>query len=165
MTSPTEKPKGCPAPRDANAMLRYDPSGMVLVINKTEEGRQKEIATPWAARNKISSIPVLERPQAIVVITKKNSPRRYIFRPPTMSAMDPDKMRVQPLARELTEAGQSRRFPDRFNSFAIVGRLTTRIPPNIELIKEINAMVPMIIVAFHFEIESALPTIEELEDS
>lgn len=106
MIKPNPNPIGCPAPRQANAIFWFSPCGMLLVINRTEEGRHKAIAKPCVVRKRMSSMPFRERPQAMVVPVIRNIPRRYIFLPPTTSEMDPKASRVHPQERLLTAGGQ-----------------------------------------------------------
>ena len=95
-TSPKEKPMGWPPPMDANAMFLLLPSGNVLVMILTAEGRQKEIATPAKARNTMSCVPVCASPHASVKADWRRHPTRYIGREPTTSATEPRRRRVQP---------------------------------------------------------------------
>jgi hypothetical protein len=81
------------------------------------------------------------------------------------SEIEPERSKVQPQDREPTEAGQSKRFPERLISRAIVGRLTMRIPPSMELTREMPAMVPMMTVALHFEIDSSFVPVKDSDDS
>ena len=79
---------------------------MLLVINRTEEGRHKAIAKPCAVRKKMRSMAFRERPQAMVVPVRRSIPRRYVLLPPTTSEMDPKASRVHPQERLLTAGGQ-----------------------------------------------------------
>lgn len=74
------------------------------------------------------------------------------MRPPTTSAIEPERRRVHPHERAETEAGQSNRSSCRPMSLAIVGRATMLIPETIFAMRDTNATVEMIRVAFHFEI-------------
>jgi hypothetical protein len=95
-TNPRENPIGCPPPIDANAMFLLLPSGKMLVMILTAEGKQKEIATPAKARNTISCVPVCASPQARVNPDWRMQPVRYIGLAPTTSAIEPRSKRVQP---------------------------------------------------------------------
>lgn len=133
--------------------MRQVPVGMLLVMRITDEGRQRDIAIPWAARNRMSSIPVLQTPQAMVVNVRQKVPIRYIFRPPTISATDPNKRRVHPHERAFTEAGQRTRASGRLRFRAMVGRETTSRPASMEFMREMQATLPMRMVALHFEVD------------
>jgi hypothetical protein len=84
---------------DANAMFLLLPSGNVLVMILTAEGRQKEIAMPAKARKTMSCVPVCANPHASVNADCKRQPVRYMGREPTTSATDPRRRRVQPHVR------------------------------------------------------------------
>jgi len=43
----------------------------------------------------------------------------------------------------------------------MLGRLTTRIPPSMELVRLMQATVPMIMLARHFEIEGMLAFVRD----
>jgi hypothetical protein len=77
--------------------LRW-PCGNALVIMLTDVGKQRETATPWNALNRISSIPVLARPEAKMKTPSKKHPMALTFRGPTASAIEAERRRVQPLA-------------------------------------------------------------------
>jgi hypothetical protein len=55
--NPSEKPIGWPPPIEAKAMFLLFPSGNVLVMMLTAEGRQKEMAIPANPRNIMSCVP------------------------------------------------------------------------------------------------------------
>jgi hypothetical protein len=74
------------------------PSGNVLVMIETADGRQNEIATPAKARKTMSWVAVVARPQANVNADCKTQPVRYMGRLPTTSATDPSSSNVQPHA-------------------------------------------------------------------
>jgi hypothetical protein len=103
--------------------------------------------------------------QAIVVNTKKNSPTRYIFLLPITSDIEPERSKVHPQAREPTEAGQSRRFPEILISRAIVGRLTMRIPPSMAVTRLRQDIEPMMTVALHVDIDSVFVPVKDSDDS
>lgn len=114
---------------------------MLLVTKRTEDGRHSAMANPCAVRKIISSTPVRESPQAMVVPVRRKLPRRYILLPPTISEMDPNKSRVQPQDRLLTAAGQRRRSMAKLRSRAMDGRLITMRPEYVELRKVTHEMV------------------------
>ena len=103
--SPKEKPIGWPPPMEANAIFLLFPSGNVLVMILTAEGRQKEIAMPARPRNRMSCEPFCERPQAIVNKDCNTHPVRYIVRLPITSATAPSRRSVQPHVKAYIEAG------------------------------------------------------------
>jgi hypothetical protein len=80
----------------AKAMLRLFPSGNVVVMILTADGRQKEIATPAKALKMISCSPDCERPQARVNPDCKTHPVKYIGLLPTTSEIEPSRRSVQP---------------------------------------------------------------------
>lgn len=102
---PTEKPIGCPPPMEAKAMFLLLPSGNVLVIMLTADGKQKEIATPASARKTMSCVDVFARPHARVNADCSTQPVRYMGLLPTTSATDPSNSSVQPHARAYMEMG------------------------------------------------------------
>ena len=79
--------------------------------------------------------------------------------------MDPERRSVHPHARALTDAGHSSKFPERPMSRAIVGKLTMRIPPSMEVMREMQLMMPMMTAALHVEIECVLTLVRDSEDS
>jgi hypothetical protein len=96
-TRPRENPKGCARPKQENPMLRFLPVGTASARIATDVGRQSETAIPCKARNIISSIPVLARPQPIVNHPSRKHPVKFIRRFPTTSATDPARSRQEPL--------------------------------------------------------------------
>ena len=65
----------------------------------TAVGRQKETAIPCIARNMISWIPDLAKPQAKTNTPWKKQPIRNIVRLQTRSATEPERMRKHPVVR------------------------------------------------------------------
>jgi hypothetical protein len=112
----------------------------------------------------MSSIPVLQTPQAIVVNVRKKAPTRNILRPPTTSVIEPQMRRVQPHAREFTEAGQSSRALESSRSRAMVGRQTTSIPANMLLTRVMQATLLTMAIVLHLERDEALTFFRDGEE-
>jgi hypothetical protein len=87
---------GWPPPIEANATFLLLPSGNVLVMVLTAEGRQKDIAMPPKARKTINWVPVLDNPHAKVNIDCNIQPVRYMGLEPTTSDTEPSSNNVQP---------------------------------------------------------------------
>jgi hypothetical protein len=98
-TKPIEKPIGWPPPIEAKAMFLLLPSGKVLVIMLTADGRQNEMATPANPRKTISSVPVCDKPHARVNADWSTHPVKYIGLEPTTSDTEPRRRSVQPQVR------------------------------------------------------------------
>ena len=96
-TMPIENPKGCTRPKQEKPMLRFLPSGTAFARIATEVGKHSDTATPCRARNMISSIPVLARPQPMMNHPSKKHPVKLISRLPTTSAIEPARSRHDPL--------------------------------------------------------------------
>jgi hypothetical protein len=96
-TSPKENPNGCTRPKQENPKLRFLPVGTASATIATEVGKQSETAIPYRARNLISCIVVLARPQPTVNHPNRNHPVKLIRRFPTTSAIDPARSRLEPL--------------------------------------------------------------------
>ena len=96
-TRPRENPNGCTRPKQEKPILRFLPEGTASATIATEVGRQRDTATPCKARNMISSIPVLARPQPTMSHPSRKQPVRLMRRFPTTSAIDPASSRQEPL--------------------------------------------------------------------
>lgn len=79
--------------------------------------------------------------------------------------MDPERRRVQPQARALTDAGQSSRSFVRPMSRAIVGKDTTKMPASMLLMRVMQATVPMMTAALHFEIDGEFAFVRDSEEA
>ena len=71
----------------------------------TAVGKHIETATPCIALNMINWIPVLESPQARTKIPWRKHPMRKVLREPIKSAIEPARIRRQPVVNAYTDAG------------------------------------------------------------
>jgi hypothetical protein len=90
---------------EAKAMFLLLPSGKVLVMMLTAEGRQNEIATPARARKTMSCVPVRDRPHASVKMDWRIQPVKYMGREPTTSDTEPSSRSVQPQVKAYMDRG------------------------------------------------------------
>jgi hypothetical protein len=125
---PIAKPSGCPPPIAANAILRRLPGMNVLVMMLTADGRHIDVAIPPSPRNRMSCVPLVDKPHASVNALCRALPIRYMLALPTTSATDPKTRRVQPHVKLKIEAGHKTRLWGMPISRAMVGIAVVMTP-------------------------------------